>query len=196
MLVSVNLSLLLFVIAGRPVAFFAVMLPFLLMHNFLINPIARGFKAITGKNLYQSVREISISNPTAKWLVFGPPEVADFVKNTGADVINGNKFYPVFSYNDILDPGHRAIDIWNSYAHVVFIEDPLCMQASYKKLGLPNYEVRISARSPALDTIGVRYCVLTYPPPASYLPAVFKQVHDGTKNYWILRRDWIPPDTR
>lgn len=192
MLASVNLSLLLFIVAGRPVAFFAVMLPFLLMHNFLINPIAKGFKAITEKSLYRSVREIDISDPTAKWVVFGRLEVADFLKFTGADLINGNKFYPVFEYNNILDPQHHYTSIWNCYSHIEFLDDPRCQEATYGKVRPAVYRVNVAATSPALDQIGVRYCVLTYPPPASYLPAVLSHVQDGTKSYWILRRDLIP----
>jgi hypothetical protein len=192
MLTIVNVVLVLFMVAGRSLPFFVVFLPFLLVHNFLINPIGKGFKPITEKNLYRDVRQVYLSDPAAKWVVFGSSAIADFVKFTGADVINGNKFYPVFPYNNILDPTHRFIDIWNNYAHVMFAEDPLCEQAIYKRLAPGSYLVRIAACSPSLDQIGVRYCLLTYPPPARYQPAVLKRVQDGNKSYWILRRDLMP----
>jgi hypothetical protein len=192
MLITVNFVLVLFIIAGRPGPFFAVFLPFLLMHNFLINPIAKGFSAVTEKNLYRGVRQVCNSDPAAKWVVFGWPEIANFLKFAGADVINGNKFYPVFRYNNILDPKHRFLAIWNNYGHVVFVEDPLCERAVYKQLSLLAYQVRISASSASLDQIGVRYCIMTNPPPTSYQSAVLKQIRDGSRNYWILRRDLIP----
>jgi len=192
MLTIVNLTLVLLMVAGRSLPFFAVLLPFLLVHNFLINPIGKGFKPITEKNLYRDIRQVCLSDPAAKWVVFGPTEIADFVKFTGADVINGSKFYPVFPYNNILDPTHRFINIWNNYAHVTFVEDPLREQAIYERLSPGGYLVRISACSPSLDQIGVRYCIMTNPPPTSYQPAVLKQIRDGSRNYWILRRDLIP----
>jgi hypothetical protein len=192
MLLAVNAALVLFAVSGQAGRFFAVMLALLLTHNYLINPIATGFTAVTRKNLYQEVCKIRRSGPAAKWVVFGPFQIGNFLKFCGVEVISGNKFYPVFEYNNLLDPQHHYINIWNSYSHVGFVDSLNSSQAYYEEVPGPVYRVDVAANSPALAGIGVRYCLLTYPPPEGYLPAVIKRVRDGSKNYWIVRRDLLP----
>lgn len=194
MLLAVNAALLLFAVAGQSARFFAVLLPLLLTHNFLINPVARGFRAITDKDLYREVCDIRRSDPEGKWVVFGSHRIANFLKFCGVEMINGNKFYPVFEYNNALDPQHHYIHIWNGYSQVEFTDNPEYRRIYYEELRGTNYRVNVPAGAPALEKIGVRYCVLTSPPPASYQPAVLKHVQDGKKDYWILRRDLIPSD--
>lgn len=191
MLVAVNGALVLFAVAGRGLPFFCLLLPFLLTHNFLINPVAHGFEAITDKNLYREVRDIDRSDPQGKWAVFGSFQIANFLKFCGVEVINGNKFYPVFDYNNIMDPSHSYISIWNGYAHVQFLDAGLDSRISYERLRGPVYCVHVSARSRALRQIGVRYYVFTYPPPSDYATAVIKKVEDGSKAYWIVRADLL-----
>lgn len=191
LLATVNFALLVFAFAGRSVPFFAILLPFLLCHNFLINPVARGFECITGKNLYQQAREIRLQDPDAKWIAFGNPWYGDFLKFMGANVVAGTKFYPVFAYNNILDPGHRYISIWNAYSHVMFTEDAACREAVYEDMPGP-YAVRVSATAPALDKLGVKYLLFASSPPSYCQPFVIRHIRDGKKQYWIVRRDLIP----
>ena len=186
-----NGALILLAVAGQSGQFFVVMLAFLLTHNFLINPVARGFRAVTGKKLYQKVCEIHESDPDARWVVFGSFQIANFLKFSGVEVINGNKFYPVQTYNNVLDPGHRFIEVWNRYAHIAFADDPACREAKYELIRGLLYRVRLAAQSPALGRLGVRYVVFTYPPPAAYRPALLETVHDGDKSFWILHEDFL-----
>jgi len=197
MLAAVNFALLLFGVAGRARPFFLLLLALLVTHNFLINPVARGFEAITNKNLYREVCQIHRDDPTAKWIVFGSfLHIADFLKFCGAEVVNGNKFYPVFEYNNVLDPSHRFIHIWNAYSHIAFFDTPGHMEASYEVLYELAYRVNLDMAAPALDQLGVKYCVLTYQPPAAYRAAVIDLVRDGAKRYWIVRRDLLSATER
>lgn len=189
MLLAVNAALVLFAVAGQSARFFVVMLPFLLAHNFLINPVATGFKAVTNKNLYREVCKVRKSDPEGKWICFGSFQIANFLKFCGVEVINGNKFFPVFDYNNALDPQHHFINTWNRYAHIAFVDDPKCLQARYELVRGLLYRVHVAASAPAFKSMGVRYMLLTYPPPPAYLPAVLESVRDGDKTYWILRRD-------
>ncbi|MGI8890861.1 MAG: DUF7657 domain-containing protein [Chthoniobacterales bacterium] len=188
---AVTAALVVFAVAGLPVPFFAVMLAVLLSHNFLINPVGRGFSAVTSKNLYRSLRAMEKREPDARWVVMGSFQLANFIKFCGVEVVNGNKFYPVESFNDALDPQHQYINVWNRYAHIIFAEDASCLEPRYELIRGLLYRVRVSARSPALQRLGVRYLLFTYQPPAAYRPAIVKTVRDGQKTFWILRRNLL-----
>lgn len=197
MLGIVTAALVISAVAGLARPFLAMMLAVLLSHNFLINPVARGFSAITKKNLYRSVRALEKREPDAIWAVIGSFQLANFLKFAGVEVVNGNKFYPVESFNDALDPKHKYIKVWNRYAHIIFADDPSCQEPRYELIRGLLYRVRVSVESPALARTGVRFLLFTYPPPTAYRNAIVKSVQDGGKTFWILRRDLLPsyPDS-
>jgi hypothetical protein len=190
-LVIVNFALVFFAATGRSASFFLLLFALLLPTNMLINPVSRGFDAITDKALYRAISEIHREDPDGKWAVFSPHPLVNVVKFCGVDMINGVKNAPVFEYNEIFDPQHRYIDIWNRYAYVVFNDDQAAT-ISYKLKNADLYEMNLSIASKALDKLGVRYCLLTKSPAPEYNASIVKHLLDGKREYWILCRDLAP----
>jgi hypothetical protein len=189
-LIVVNSVLVFLLATGRAIAFFLLLFALVLPSNILINPVSRGFKAITNKALYKTIATIRREDPDAKWAVFAPIPLVNFVKFCGVDIINGVKNAPVFEYSEMLDSEHRYIQVWNNYAYVLF-DDSGSTTISFDN-EQAYYVVSLSIASDALTRLGVRYCLLTKPPAPEYTASIVKHVRDGNMEYWILRRDLIP----
>ena len=131
MLITTNIALVVLAATGLTLPFFLLLFAVLLPHTFLINPVARGFKSITGKALYKEVAKIRREHPDARWAVFGPVPFAAFIKHCGVQVVNGNKFYPVPEFN--------RLSIQVTVILISGMHTPMLFSLTTEKIGTQSY---------------------------------------------------------
>jgi len=131
----------------------------ILVPNFPINPIVRGLAPITDKKIVKQVSSINSKNNGAKWLVFGNFVIANLLKTTGANVINGVNFVPDLKKNQILDPQKKYLSIYNRYAHIEYAISEND-EIHYELNQTDKYTVYISPCSPKIKELGVKFIVI------------------------------------
>jgi hypothetical protein len=87
-----------------------------------VNPVSTGMDAIFGKQVYQVATALEAEQPDSRWLAYGGNILADFLKSTGMEVANGNRYTPDLEFNRVLDPTGEFEDVYNRYGNVVFME--------------------------------------------------------------------------
>jgi hypothetical protein len=106
-----------FALLERRVVLFSALILAMIAPNWLIHPTGRGLGAFLEKKLWTRVRDMNRQEPSARWAVFGNVEVANFLKTTGATVINGSNFVPDLERWKPLDPDGSLLPKYNRYGH-------------------------------------------------------------------------------
>ncbi|MDX2188970.1 MAG: hypothetical protein SFY32_03830 [Bacteroidota bacterium] len=138
---------------------------FISFKNIAINPIQVGLSPITKNPLYDNVKSIYRLNPDKGWIVMGSSMVANFIRCTGAKVINGVNYIPNYKYTSVLDPENKNKKVYNRYAHITCY--PFINNTDTIAFTLNNadaYSMGIDPSSEKLKKIGVKYVVFTYDP--------------------------------
>jgi hypothetical protein len=155
--------------------------------NALVNPIGVGLPGITQSEMF---RWLSAENSSSgRWLVAGDYSnrtccLAQFVKATGANVLGGVRCTPDREMLNVLDPGHRYLNIYDRYARVCFVisNDP---EPVFELDGPDNYRVRLPWRGDLLQRLGVDH-ILVVEQNTIQSPAGFERVGEY-KGYTLLR---------
>jgi hypothetical protein len=172
---------------------FALLLGAMLWPNLLIHPWYRGLAPFTEKDLYRRVRALVVEDPKGGWAVFGGAVLANFLKSTGARVINGTNYVPDLERWGKLDPTgeHRAA--YNRYGHAS-LQQREDDQVSYSSvvtdgsLDRPGdlFWIGINPCSEKLALLGVRYVAFAEGQPLAGLKCRLESL--GTHSGWRLYR--------
>ncbi len=149
----------LMVILKRWKLFFIPLIALIALPNFPVNPIVYGLDSINKKEIVVFIEDQELNKMHGKWVIFGEHFVANLVKTTGVDVVNGVNFLPEFEKNKIIDSENKYQDIYNRYANIgySFSEDDAPV---YTLDYLDHYTIDINPCSERIRNIGVRYIVL------------------------------------
>ncbi|HUK13450.1 MAG TPA: hypothetical protein VLW17_09105 [Thermoanaerobaculaceae bacterium] len=127
----------------------------------LVNPVTRGLRPLTGTRLSHEVSALTGQAPGARWVAYGHPALADYLKATGAPVLNGTKVVPPLRDLRILDPEGANKGVYNRYAHVAFeVRDS--PRASFTLTASDGYAVGLNPASDLMPALGVRFVVLPF----------------------------------
>ncbi len=137
-----------------------VLVPELWSHG-LVNPVARGLGPILETNFAREAARIVASDPNARWAVYGGYMVADLLKTSGANVVNGTKVVPPLDDLRVLDPDANSAQTYNRYAHVdlVPVNGP---DVSFKLIHADAYAIAIDPKSELWRALGVGYVALPF----------------------------------
>lgn len=138
--------------------FAAGVLIFIVPASLHINPLSRGLTPLTTKNLYATVREVTQSDPDARWVVYDNDTVANFIKAAGALVVNGVQYAPDHALMSLLDPTGTSAQVWNRYARINFIPDANS-HAKYQLTSDASYNVTLNPCSAVIVHAGIKYIV-------------------------------------
>jgi hypothetical protein len=127
-----------------------------------VNPVAVGLGPILDTDLYRQVSRITEADPQARWVVFGPSLLADYLKATGANVFNGMKTVPPVGDFRRVDPADSAATYYNRYARLGLTarSDSLI---TYALVSADHVEMGADPKNPCWRRIGIRYVVLPRP---------------------------------
>lgn len=142
--------------------FFIPLLLLRIVPNFPINPVVRGLNPIYGNALMKETSAIIHDQhmPNGKWVVFGNFFIANLLKATGADVVNGVNFAPDLNKNHLLDPSGAYAYIYNRYAHIDY-EPTSGATVSYTMDHPDGYVVSLNPCSENMKNLEVRYAVFS-----------------------------------
>jgi hypothetical protein len=135
------------------------MLALIILPNFPVNPVNYGLGAINDKELVNFVKLKVALNNQSRWLVYGNSFVANLLKSTGAQVLNGVNFLPLAEKNQLLDPANKFSDVYNRYANIEYKKSDL-PDTVYTLDYLDKYTVNIDPCSDKIKQLGVYYIVL------------------------------------
>jgi len=158
----------------RSFAFCFILLLLVFIPGYGKNPISSGLEPIYGKKITKFILDIEKKHPDQKWVVYGSHILPNFLKATGADIFNGVVFPPDLKSMKILDPLEKNKNVFNRYAHIVFIRsDSEIPSFVLKQTDL--YEIHIDPCSKKLQDVGIQYMVF----PSSYFetPHFMEKLH-------------------
>jgi len=98
--------------------FGGMVLLFVGISGFMVNPINQGLPTIYNTALAKNVEKIVAQDKNGLWLAEGNNYLNKFPQIFGARTLNYVQFYPDKALYAKLDPGNKYADAWNRYANV------------------------------------------------------------------------------
>ena len=174
---------------GKHTAFFALVASFAFASTFFVNPISIGLSPIYGKNLFKFSQAENQKDPNNFWVVYGNHVFADFLKVSGANVLNGTQYTPKLKYFAILDPGGKNKAAYDRYAHFSFSQPQTNTEVVKFKLVAPDdFDVTIDPCSQKLSQIGINRLLFTYKPNEKKLSCLVPMSNNPISGAWIYKR--------
>ena len=142
-----------------PRAFAIALLAALAPSALLVNPLTVGLAPLTESSARQAIADLRRADPDARWLAYEGANLSAFLAATGANVLSGSKTVPDLAFYRQLDPGGRALDIYNRYALAVFHLPAARDEVRFEQINFCGHRVFLHPAHPVLRAAGVRYFV-------------------------------------
>lgn len=136
----------------------AVMVVLCIVPHSQVNPVMRGLKGITDVPLIRAVKRFDPQRE-GRWAVFGSAAVAQLVKVTGRDVVNGTQYLPDLDALRALDPQQQHLEVYNRYALVAFTLAPAGTRPTFRLLAPDTWELEVDPCDEHFQRFGARYIV-------------------------------------
>lgn len=148
----------------RPRAVLGSLVVLLAVSTLWFNPLVRGGSAWLRDNaLSQQILAIDrAAQGASTWAVFGPPALGNLPRVLGVRSLGGVQPIPQVDLWRRIDPGGSAREIYDRYAHVLFMSDR-SDAPRFRALGPDGFAVRIAPGSPALRELGVTHVLIQMP---------------------------------
>jgi hypothetical protein len=117
---------------GRFVAATVLLAAFSLGAVFRVNPLYQGLDPLTDSNLTKAMTSATVDDRA--WIVVDDIALEQVPLGLGLRSFSGTFAYPQLDVWRVIDPGKKQEDIYNRYAHVVFVSD-----ADSLELRAPDY---------------------------------------------------------
>ncbi|WP_088834218.1 DUF7657 domain-containing protein [Paenibacillus tyrfis] len=115
------LSLNYLLLSGRVRIFGTIFLILIFISGVTVNPISRGTESLYEKPITKKVLEIKKQYPNEKWGAANSIFNGQLLVSLGINTFNSVHFYPDMNMWKKLDPDGKYEDIYNRYAHVLFM---------------------------------------------------------------------------
>ena len=127
-----------------------------------INPVMRGLSPLLDAQAFVKIDNVRKQDSTARWICYEDgqlAQVAQLVKATGADVLNGVKILPDLNFMHQIDPGRGLEDIYNRFAYINVALPNEPGEVSFMLDSFNFYEFTLPPQHPALIHDNYRYVV-------------------------------------
>lgn len=112
-------ALTLFLLKGMKKPFATLMLIYIIISGFWVNPLSRGVDSIYNKVAAEKILAIEKKHPEQKWVALNTWYHGDYLVALGVKTLNSIHFYPDLELWRKLDPAKNYYDIYNRFAHVI-----------------------------------------------------------------------------
>lgn len=136
----------------------AVMVCVCVVPHSQVNPVMQGLGGIADVPLVKAVRRFDPQHE-GRWAVFGSPVLAQLVKVTGRDVVNGSQYTPDLEALRKLDPQQQQLEVYNRYALVAFTLAPEGTPPTFQLLAPDTWELQVDPCDERFKSYGARYIV-------------------------------------
>ncbi len=109
----------------------------------LVNPVRRGVKHIQKLEVVKAIKDISKSQPSAKWAVVSSFPIPNITLVAGVPSINPTNIYPALDRWSKLDSEGKYQDVYNRYAHIG-LKLKSEGEAEFKVLNPDQFEVELT----------------------------------------------------
>ena len=151
--------------------------------------VLREPEPIRGSPAYAEIDKAHAAEPAAKWIAYGDYVTGQFIKTTGASVLNGTKIVPDLEFWRSLDPAGTYASIYNRYAWIICVPKVFPEEVSFTLLQMEFFTVDLPPGLKELRAAGYDYYVFA----EQWRDASFYDfsVAARTPNakLWIYRRD-------
>ena len=114
-------ALTLFLLKGMKKPFATLMLIYIIISGFWVNPLSRGVDSIYNKVAAEKILAIEKKHPDKKWAALNTWFHGDYLVALGVKTLNSVHFYPDLELWRKLDPGKKYDDIYNRFAHIILV---------------------------------------------------------------------------
>ncbi len=169
---------------------FSLLILLILAPYYLVNPIAYGLDPIYGNRIVIAASEIQKKEPDSKWIEYGGNTLANLLKTSGLNVVNGNKYTPDLDFYRTLDPGREYQYIYNRYSDVVYGEakQGSGKEVDFKLIQPDSFAVLIDPCSQKLAELGVTNFAFAYKPAAEKVSCLELITGLEESNVWFFAR--------
>ncbi|MDX2195016.1 MAG: hypothetical protein NW207_01245 [Cytophagales bacterium] len=145
---------------------FLILLLLLNIKNLYSNPPTAGLNSIIKNPVFKEIRQYVSQNPKHTWLVYGQATYANFIKTTGAIVINGTKFSPNNDLMKSINNSDDAKSVYNRYGHIsVNLLGSTIDTAIFQKNSDDAFSIYVDPCSNKIKNLKIdRYIFFTQPP--------------------------------
>jgi hypothetical protein len=123
-----------------------------------VNPVMRGLGGISDVPLIKAVKRFDPQRE-GRWAVFGSAVVAQLVKVSGRNVVNGSQYIPDLQALHALDPQQQSLEVYNRYALVAFTLAPSGTPPTFQLLAPDTWELQVDPCDEKFRNYGARYIV-------------------------------------
>lgn len=171
-------------------AAFTVLILLSLTPYLVVNPVAYGLDPIYRNNVVIAAEEIQAREPDARWVEYGGNVLANLLKASGANVVNGNHYTPDLEFYRTLDPDGEHRFIYNRYSDVVFEEprEGSGKEVEFVLMQTDSFAVLIDPCSPLLEKPGITNFAFAYQPKAEKVACLEPVFADEKSNVWFFER--------
>lgn len=179
-------------LSRRPLLGLAVLVAFTFWQATLVNPLQKGTSPLTSSPLRAAIDEIRSTSPEGTgWVSFSvSAHVTGTVTASGVNHVTGVSIYPDWGTWRVLDAEARHHEIWNRYAHVIFLPGTVGSDTTFRLISTDQVSVTIDPCSPALTRLRVGFFV-TQDADLSACATLLKKVPLGSGYAAIYQR--LPP---
>jgi len=190
LLMALFFSLITYLLLMKKRVAFSILILLSLAPYYPVNPIAYGLDAIYDNKIVIAASEVRDDEPDAKWIAYGGNTLANLLKTSGMNVINGNKYTPDLDFYQGLDPERQSRSIYNRYSDVVFSEsvEGSGREVDFELIQPDSFAVLVDPCSQKLESLGINNFVFAYKPsPESVYCMEPISTVEGS-NVWFFRR--------
>jgi hypothetical protein len=153
-----------------------------------INPVMRGLSPLVDSQAFVKIDDLRKHDPAARWICYEDVRLAQLVKATGADVLNGAKILPDLSFMRQIDPGGELEGIYNRFAYINVTLPNEPGEIAFMLDSFNRYEFTLPPDHPALIRNNYQYLIFPRPWWASEVYG-FRSVDDiATSHLHIYKR--------
>jgi hypothetical protein len=147
--------------SAKPLVFGCTFAGALLLNNVLVNPISEGLPILLRSSVTRHISAIHEADPNGAWAAYEESfALAEFIKASGAHVLNGVKTVPDLGLFAQLDPAGTNRTIYNRYALIMLgLPEPGETAPQFLLHHGDSYQASVSPFEPAFRARGLKYVV-------------------------------------
>jgi hypothetical protein len=104
--------------------FLSLLIFFSIISTYRVNPLYKGLDPLINTEFAKKIREIKQKEGDKVFVYYGPIILENYFAANGVRQLGGVHYYPHQKFAKIFDPEGKYENVWNRYAHIIFVNNP------------------------------------------------------------------------